>query len=228
MTPPHPTITKTADGCDTLLCAVYGQTYHSTHGALTEAEHVFFRGAGVEERFAALKPVRVLEIGFGTGLNFLLTAQRATASLHYTALEKIILPHALLTRLNYSAVLGCASAAAWREVLPDDPKFGTYHYRHSLLATLRLVVCDATKTVISGPPFDAVYLDAFSEDVNPELWTADFLARLFAATRPGGRLSTYSARGLVRRRLMACGYDVAKQPGPPGKREMLVAMRPAC
>ena len=72
---------------------------------------------------------------------------------------------------------------------------------------------------------DAVYLDAFSPDVNPELWTSAFLARLYTVTKPGGRLATYSAKGQVRRDLEAVGFAVEKRPGPPGKREMLVAVK---
>lgn len=98
----------TKDGFDTLYNAKYGQTFHSTHGAFTESEHVFLRGSGVTSRLAAGRPTRILEIGFGTGLNFMVTArqcQLTKAALHYVALEKELLPIDVLAQLNYGDML---------------------------------------------------------------------------------------------------------------------------
>ena len=223
----------TADGFDTLYSTAYEQTYHSTHGALTEARHVFLEGTGVAERLAQRLPTRVLEIGFGTGLNFLLTAHRAASAhtrLHYTALEKDVLPADVLAPLNHGKRLGAVPLSeallAWRRALPGTPSSGLYRHPFSETLALQLVVGDATEVPIPGPAYHAVYLDAFSPDANPELWTASFLARLFAVMHPGGTLATYSAKGSVRRNLEAVDFRVGKRPGPPGKREMLVAVRP--
>ncbi len=221
----------TADGFDTLYSTVYGQTYHSTHGALTEARHVFLEGTGAAERLAQHRPTRVLEVGFGTGLNFLLTARRAASArtrLHYTALEKEVLPAEVLARLNHGQRLDAVPLSeallAWRRTLPPAPPPGLYHHSFSETLSLHLVVGDATEASIPAPAYHAVYLDAFSPDANPELWTPAFLARLFAAMHPGGTLATYSAKGSVRRALEVVGFRVEKRPGPPGKREMLVAV----
>ena len=111
----------TADGFDTLYSPVYGQTYPSKHGALIEARHVFLEGSDVAERLAQGLPTRVLEVGFGTGLNFLLTAHRAASvnvPLQYVALEKDMLPADVLARLNHGAQRGATALRdallAWR------------------------------------------------------------------------------------------------------------------
>lgn len=227
-----PTRQATDDGCDTLYSPAYDQTYHSTHGALTEARHVFLEGTGVAARLQQSRATRVLEVGFGTGLNFLLTAhhaQRANAPLHFVSLEKDVLPASLLAGLNHGEALNATALQnalhAWRKTLPATPPPGTYHFSLYKTITLDLLVGDATTTPLPAIGFDAVYLDAFSPDVNPELWTEPFLARLYDALKPGGQLATYSAKGSVRRTLMAAGFAVEKRPGPPGKREMLVGVK---
>ena len=222
----------TADGSDTLYSAAFGQTFHSRHGALTEAEHVFLRGTDVEERLAARSRTSVLEVGFGTGLNFLLTARHALeagAPLRYVALERDLLAADVLAALNHGDRLGATALRdallAWRRRLPDVVPPGRYRTSVHDVVQLELVVGDATSVALPDARYDAVYLDAFSPDANPELWTSTFFARLFGVMKPGGRLATYSAKGQVRRDLEAAGFAVEKRPGPPSKREMLVAVK---
>ncbi|MFQ5571017.1 MAG: tRNA (5-methylaminomethyl-2-thiouridine)(34)-methyltransferase MnmD [Rhodothermales bacterium] len=222
----------TADGFDTLYSATYGQTYHSVHGALTEARHVFLRGSGVEERLARGLPTCVLEVGFGTGLNFLVSARRASelhGSLRYVALEKEVLGSDILARLNHGKQLGVSPLRdillAWRRSLPENVPPGRYQVPFTDTLSLDLIVGDATVVDLPDLGYDAVYLDAFSPDANPELWTVPFFTRLYAVMRRGSRLATYSAKGTVRRSLADAGFQVEKRPGPPGKRDMLVAIR---
>ena len=222
----------TADGTHTLYSAAYGQTYHSCHGALTEARHVFLEASGVAERLTQGLPTTLLEVGFGTGLNFLVTAHAAIVNntpLHYVALERDVLAHELLARLNHGERLHAEALRddllTWRRSLPPTVPVGTYHTTFSATVELTLRVGDATVIELPSRSYHAVYLDAFSPDVNPELWSQDFFARLYEALSPGAALSTYSARGSVRRALQAAGFVVQKRPGPPGKREMVVAER---
>lgn len=222
----------TADGFDTLYSADFGQAFHSRHGARAEAEHVFLRGTDVGECLRRGRQTAVLEVGFGTGFNFLLTAQHALearAPLHYVALERDLLPADVLAALNHGDRLGAVALRnallAWRRRLPEAVPPGRYAALVYEAVRLDVVVGDATSAEIPDVRYDAIYLDAFSPDVNPELWTSGFFERLFSVTRPGARLATYSAKGRVRRDLEAAGFAVEKRPGPPGKREMLVAVR---
>ena len=223
---------QTQDGSYTLYSARYRQTYHSTHGAVTESRHVFLEGAGVRERLAAGLPARVLEIGFGTGLNFLLTADVALAHeapLEYVAAEHDLLPAGILSGLEYGRWLHHPTLfeklVEWRTGLPERPRPGLLACSIRDTLSLELLVGDACTIELEAGRFDAVYLDAFSPDTNPELWTAPFLQRIARALRPGARLATYSARGLVRRNLATAGFSVEKRAGPPGKREMVIATR---
>lgn len=228
----------TADGSATLYSPRYGQTYHSHHGAVTESAWVFVEGSGVGRRLRAGGAVRVLEVGFGTGLNFLLTADLARgagAPLRYRALERDPLPGGTIRRLGYDRHLKHPTLVdelvAW---LDRSEAVGTAAEPRRLhVGTPRcpcelvLDVGDATEADVGSGAFDAVYHDAFSPDANPELWAEPFLARLVAALAPGGALVTYTVKGTVRRALTALGLHVEKRPGPPGgKREMLWARVP--
>lgn len=224
----------TDDGVDTLYSPQYGQTFHSRHGALIEAEHVFLKGTGVKARLAAGRPTTVLEIGFGTGLNFLLTAGESrlmNAPLRYVALEKALLPVEVLAQLNHGDKLTAAADIrqaflAWRNRLPDRPSGGTFVWQFNQIMVVELVIGDAAGVSIPQRGYHAIYHDAFSPAANPELWTPEFFTRLLAVLAPGGALATYSAKGAVRRALQAAGFRAQKLPGPPGKREMLVAFKP--
>lgn len=221
------------DGTPTLYSDRYGQTYGSMHGVLVEARHVFLEGSGAIERLAAGLPTRVLEVGFGTGLNVAATvaatvAAAGTPPLEIVSLEHDLLPADAFAALAYGQRLGLGgyddALVRWRRSLPDvSTAPASFDFQN---ATVTVVPGDA-RAADFGTGFHAVYLDAFSPDANPELWTAAFLARLFDALVPGGRLATYCARGAVRRALSDVGFAVAKRPGPPGKREVLTAQRPA-
>lgn len=224
----------TDDGSDTLYSVEYRETFHSTFGALTETKQVFLEGSGVVSRLEAGLPTRVLEIGFGTGLNFWTTAQHSLASntpLEYVALEKYLLPAKTLARLNHGELPAVGQEVrlaflAWRTALPDPLTSRALHWTFGDLIRLDLIVGDATIVAIPPRNYHAIYQDAFSPEHNPELWSREFFARLFALLAPSGKLATYSAKGEVRRRLAEVGFQVQKQPGPPGKREITVASKP--
>lgn len=221
----YPLIT-TQDGSKTLYSAAFAQTFHSHHGAVSEARHVFLIGSGVAGRLARGHPTRVLEVGFGTGLNFLLTADLALTygtPLEYRGLERTLLPAEVLQALGYRDALRHpelydAFMHWWQAAVTQPFGYPT--------VTLSLLLGEATEQALGNSSADAIYHDAFSPTANPELWTEAFLAKLCAALAPGGCLATYTVSGAVRRRLAALGLEVSRHPGPPGgKREMLLACR---
>jgi len=227
-------LTKTDDDSNTLFSDRYQQTYHSTFGARTESSHVFLHGSGVYDRLCTKQPTRVLEIGFGLGLNCLLCADSAQAnntSLSYTGIEHAPISAAALNELNYGQWLGSPSLTNdLAQILMDLQPYSQVTARGSLgqYCELSLYVDDATsplllKNLRQCTRYDAIFLDAFSPDVNPECWTSTFFEQLRLLLAPNGRLATYCVKGSVRRNLKKAGFNVSKYPGPTGKREVLWA-----
>jgi len=221
----------TADGSHTLYSQRYQQTYHSNRGAVTESRHVFLAASGVAGRLRAGLPTRVLEVGLGSGLNFLLTADLARhygVQLDYLALEREPPATAVIKRLAYHRYLEHPEVLEeylrFHQSLPIPPADGRYQLEPAGGQKLELRLGEATKQRLPQAAFHAIYQDAFSPDSNPELWSTSFLGALRAALADGGKLSSYCVKGAVRRRLQSLGFAVSKRPGPPGgKREMLVA-----
>ena len=228
-------VLTTLDGSLTLANARYGETYRSRHGALTEARHVFLGSSGVAALLRERGRAAVLEVGFGTGLNLLVTACAAAAAgarLDYVGIERDPVPASQLAELRYDRLLApCDLPLAllgWLASLGERPAPGRHRFTAGGVS-LELVVGEARDAAAGLPEgaFDAVYLDPFSQRANPDAWEEDLLALLLRALRPGGRLVSYSVSGEVRRRLAGAGARVSKAPGPPGgKRESLVAERP--
>jgi tRNA U34 5-methylaminomethyl-2-thiouridine-forming methyltransferase MnmC len=221
----------TEDGSRTLLSTRYRETYHSRHGAATESRHVFLEGSGVARRLAKGWPTTVLEVGFGAGLNTLLTlaeAERWGTPLRIVTLESDLLPVAVLRELDYRSLLPRPELGDQLLDWLASLRSGAWAHATVLAGSrLELLQVDARHAALPASTH-AVYHDAFSPDVNPELWDSTFLGRLSGALAPGGSLVSYTVKGVVRRRLAALGFEVSMAPGPPGgKREMLVARRPA-
>ena len=226
-------VITTRDGSRTLYSRQYQQSFHSVHGALTEARHVFLNGSGTEELLNSQQEVRVLEIGFGAGLNWLITAaaaRRHRTRLSYTALDKWIPSAELLSQLGYGGLIGAPALATtieeWRTTFGSDVPNGTYNLPHEHDCTLQLCIGEATDASFSDQIYDSIYFDAFDPEANPELWVPEFFGQLYRALRDGGCLATYSVAGRVRRALTSCGFSVVRRPGPPGKREVLAAWKP--
>lgn len=183
-----------------------------------------FIGAGLKTFLPETAKIRILEVGLGTGLNVLLSAlHHGDASIEYTTLETDPLPPDVVRQLDYAACPGGPDAegmqrlhaAAWDEPFVLQPDFTVTKLRQSVL------------TFTSPEEYDLVYYDAFSPTVQPELWTPDVFGRIFTACRPEAVMVTYSSKGAVRRAMTAAGFVVEKIPGPPGKREMVRARKPA-
>lgn len=219
-------VVATADGSLSVYAPAFGEAYHSLNGALGESAHVFIRH-GYDQLAACRERLAILEIGFGTGLNALLTWERRLRSaiaVDYTAIEAYPLPVDLALGLDYGRGLHRAGAEEAFTAMHRCPWNQPHRLDGRFTLLKRLVRLEDFE-----PPLDScdiVYYDAFSPNVQPELWAAAIFERLRAGMRPGGLLVTYCAKGAVRRTLRAIGFIVEALPGPPGKREMTRARRP--
>lgn len=224
-------IVLTADGSPTLFSEAYGQTYHSKHGALAESRHVFLEQSGAEDLLQKNRTATILEVGFGTGLNFFLTAATAVkydATLRFISLDKELLPAEVIQSfaeyLPEEIAFAARQYSELREKLPENPDPRTYTFTLSDHIELTVILGNAEDISLDDYQVDIVYLDSFSPKENPELWTAGFFSKLRKALFSDGVLVTYSVSGAVRRALSESGFDVTRIPGPPGgKREMLRA-----
>ncbi|MEO1588720.1 MAG: tRNA (5-methylaminomethyl-2-thiouridine)(34)-methyltransferase MnmD [Bacteroidota bacterium] len=215
--------TLSKDGSSTLWAPDFDEHYHSVHGALTESLHVFIE-AGLRHVEAGATPLHIFEMGFGTGLNALLTlAHREARPIYYTSLELYPLQEAQWSSLNYGEATGHPKASVWLQEL-HEAKWGEYVEIEEGFF-LRKQEVDLL-SYEGEQEIDVVYFDAFAPSSQPELWTPEVMKKIFDLCRAGAIFTTYSAKGDVRRALLAAGFDVAKIPGPPGKREMLRATKP--
>lgn len=215
-------IRLTADGSHTIALPDVGITYHSHHGAVGESRHVFIE-AGLQPSFQSnTAPIHILEVGFGTGLNALLTLQEARQQQHpvlYTAIELFPLSTEEIGQLNYGQMLQdqpgflAIHQANWEEVINLDPYFTLKKYKSSLL------------TLEEANNVTCIYFDAFSPTYQPELWTEAIFQQLYNLLLPGGLLVTYCSKSVVRKAMVAAGFQVEKIPGPWGKREMVRARK---
>ena len=226
-------ILPTSDGTRTLYSHEYAQTFHSVHGARTEALHVYVHGCAVAQVLQEQRTIHILEIGFGAGLNFMLTAaltNRLGGTIRYTGLDQHLPDTSTLEELDYGSVTGLPalweSLIRWRGSFSGDVPVGQHHPLSTSNCQLELIVGDATRCAIPSINFDAIYLDAFDPQCNPDLWTESFLSKLYDSARPLGRLATYSVAGPIRRKLTQVGFEVERRPGPPGKRHCLVCCKP--
>lgn len=215
-------IEVTADGSATIYLPELDEHYHSTKGALTESRHVFVESGLKHCRKDA---VRVLEIGFGTGLNAVLTAIYGKGlQIEYHTCELYPLSLQEVEALGYRSVLpeeGVAlleniHEAEWEMMVEICPGF-----------SIKKIRCDLTDSSVRLPQgVDVVYFDAFAPEKQPGMWTDGIFRRIYAAMESGGILTTYCAKGEVRRRLQSVGFSVERLAGPPGgKREILRAVK---
>lgn len=218
----------TEDGSHTVSIPEMRVTYHSVHGAIQESQHVYLK-AGLKYLLNEQnKPgnLRVFEVGFGAGLNTLLTyieAEKKQQKIYYETIEPFPLSKEEIRSLNYCQLLN----------LPDlQFIFELFHSceyekenRFPPFFILKKNKTDLSTFKISDL-FDLIYFDAFDPSVQPELWTKEVFEKLFSILEPNGILVTYSSKGDVRRSMQAAGFSVEKIPGAKGKREMIRAAHP--
>jgi tRNA U34 5-methylaminomethyl-2-thiouridine-forming methyltransferase MnmC len=209
---PVVTTVPTADGTVTLHVAELNENYHSLHGAMQESMHVFI-AAGLHS-FKKGEPLRIFEVGFGTGLNCLLTRMLATGAVIYHAIELHPLDDSITEKLNYAQnpseknQFDLMHAIAWNEEKEISKDFLLKKINADLLI------------YNSGEKYDLIYFDAFGPNAQPEMWSKTILDKMYAMLNPGGILVTYCAKGEVKRNLKEAGFQIETLPGPPGKREM--------
>lgn len=222
------TIIETNDGSHSLRHESLQETYHSTHGAVQESLHVFIHH-GVHHLIAqAHKPsLSILEIGFGTGLNALLTLRESIATqtrLSYTTVEKFPLSWALVNNLNYPAQVKMDRSDFYFQQLHE----AKWEQDVSIAETfmLKKINLDILSDEWTPPSVDIVFFDAFAPSKQPDLWQLPVLEKIVQAILPGGVFVTYCAQGQLKRNLRSIGLIVESLPGPPGKREMVRALKP--
>ncbi len=218
-------IIKSNDGSDTLRNSILDETYHSTHGAIQEAMHVFIN-AGLNyfvEKNKSNK-IKILEIGFGTGLNAILTLEAIlfyeNISLEYTAFEKYPVPVNVVTELNYLNKVSNPKLLIKIHEVPWEIKNQVTNQFSITKKQVDLLEYQEKHQ------YNLIYFDAFSPTKQLELWTKEVFRKMYESLSSNGVLVTYCAKGQVRRDLESIGFRVERIPGPPGKREMLRAIKP--
>lgn len=215
----------TSDGSKTLYHPEVGEHYHSRHGAVQESRHVFL-GMGLQHFVAktGANTVSVLEVGFGTGLNFLLSAAYCTTHhlhLEYTGIEAFPLPLDTIAQTGYDAYIAPELWSNFLSQYADTLRGGQTidtQYR------LRIIPNEVLKFE-SERPYDILYFDAFAAVHQPEMWQEETLRHVCQFLKPGGIFVTYAITGQLKRTMKALGFEVEKVPGAPGKREMLRAVK---
>ena len=235
-------IERTEYGSATLFVPELNEHYHSVKGARTESQHIFI-DMGLKAS-AAIRP-RILEIGFGTGLNALLTLESAgqeKRAVHYTGIELYPLSWEEVDVLNYSdhPLFKELHTAPWDTDVNITPYFTLHKIQgdvNKVISGERLGISDKSPinhsslianplSLTPNPYFDLVYFDAFAPEKQPEMWSEELFRNIYACMNANGILTTYCAKGVIRRLLQAVGFTVERLPGPPGgKREILRATK---
>jgi len=205
----------TNDGSHSIFNPEINECYHSKHGAIVEAEHVFIRnGFSVVNK----QNLNILEIGFGTGLNALLTSQKAVqkkVTVNYQTMELYPVSEDNYSKLNFTDLIGIEKQSLlilhetpWEEKCKINDFFILTKFNTDL------------ENYTSDTKFDIIYFDAFSPEKQPELWTNTIFMKMHNYLKEDGFLVTYCAKGIVKRTMKAVGFEIIVLDGPPGKRQM--------
>jgi tRNA U34 5-methylaminomethyl-2-thiouridine-forming methyltransferase MnmC len=212
-------VINTGDGSPTLFLPELDEQYHSINGAITESKHVFLKMGYI---YHESKKPSIFEVGFGTGLNCLLTALKAEEQKRlttYVTIEKFPLENKIIGQLDYGKLISPSAKilfdkihnCKWNKIV----KISKYFKLFKLEADLLLYKFEKTNN------FDIIYFDAFGPNKQPEMWQPEVLNKIYSVTALQGVFVTYSAKGLIRRQLSTCGFYMERLPGPPGKFQML-------
>jgi tRNA U34 5-methylaminomethyl-2-thiouridine-forming methyltransferase MnmC len=219
-----PELITTADGSHTLFFKNQNESYHSRFGALQESRHIFILH-GLQAIHLRYVPIKILEIGFGTGLNALLTLEYSknhNQQIEYTAVEPFPLDKNVIAQLNYPDLLDLKNGRDLflnlHNIAPNTKSSITENFIFEKLEKKIQYI------ILPAESFDLVYFDAFAPDIQPELWNNEIFQKLFCSMKKNAILVTYSCKGIVKRALKNAGFRIKKLSGPPGKREFLRAI----
>lgn len=216
-------VVDTADGSKTIYISEMDEHYHSNHGALQEAIHVFIQHG--LKHFEDKQHVRIFEMGFGTGLNALLTAQdveHTKQTIEYSGIEAYPVELQMAIEIGYDALIGSnfketylsLHESPWDQWVSITPNF-----------KLKKIHNKIEEYQPESEMIDLVYYDAFGPRAQESMWAPSILQKMYDMLAPNGILVTYCAKGQVKRDLRALGFTVETLPGPPGKREMTRAYK---
>jgi len=219
-------IVKTADGSNTIFNAEVGEHYHSTHGALQESRHVFINSglAYFLANHPTAKSAAILEVGFGTGLNFLLSADYCSqhqTGLEYVGIEAYPLSPEMISATGYDQFIAPKTWASFTKKYEDaiQSPIAINPQCHLQITNCKLLDFQANRQ------FEIIYFDAFASVRQPEMWNEEAIGHSIQFLKPGGVFVTYAITGNLKRALKALGCKVEKAAGAPGKREMLRAVK---
>lgn len=215
-------ILTTNDGSTTIHLPDWDESYHSKHGAIQEAYHVFIKsGLSLFEG----KSVSILEIGFGTGLNAFITyleAKKVNQTIDYVGVEAYPVQVEEALQMNYVSELNASNE---KDVF-DKMHQISWEEKHTISSNFSLTKRKQFfQDIIDENAFDLIYFDAFGFRVQPELWSLEIFQKMYVALKTNDVLVTYACRGSIKRAMLECGFKVEKLPGAPGKREMLRAIK---
>ena len=203
----------TKDGSHSIFVPDLNESYHSVHGSISEGLHVFIKN-GIHSH--SKKNINILEIGFGTGLNTLLTLENIQEKkVHYTTLEPFPISQDIYSKLNFHDLIN-SDANTFLELHTSDWEAEVFISENFTLYKTQKKI----QNFISGKKFDVIYFDAFSPERQSEMWTLEVFEKCLTLLNKNGFLVTYCAKGIFRRTLKSVGFEVISLDGPPGKRQM--------
>ncbi len=221
----HLSFAITSDGSKTLFNKEVGEHYHSRHGALQESKHVFLNtGMRYFLEKSGLNRVKILEVGFGTGLNFLLTADFCLANniqLDYTGIEAFPLNQEMICNTGYENYV---SPPLWDSFISQYEEAQKHEVQTGTTCSLQIKY-EELLTFNSSEIFDVIYFDAFAAVHQPEMWNQESLKHISKFLKSGGVFVTYAITGDLKRTMKSLGFSIEKAPGAAGKREMLRAVK---
>ncbi|MDG1842442.1 MAG: tRNA (5-methylaminomethyl-2-thiouridine)(34)-methyltransferase MnmD [Crocinitomicaceae bacterium] len=227
MTLKNQKVKLTRDGSHTVFSEQFKETYHSIHGAFQEAKHVFIKHGVLAFLEKELDEINILEVGFGTGLNALLTydiADKKKQKIKYTSLEPFPLFFEHISSLNYFSFFKCPEEKKTHFECLHTTSWECFHQFSSFFSFQKKKIT-IEKYEEDNLTFELIFFDAFSPTTHPEIWNINVLKKAFNLLKIDGLLVTYCAKGGFKRNLKSIGFEVISAPGPPGKREMTIARK---